>query len=726
MKKLGQKIILPTLLVFVVLLLVLAQPKEVSAVTGSVTQANMRMSIVNGTAFADFSSAGALAPYIGLKITIKDSANKTLVGYIKAVGTGETYGSELLTNAGLDTTGAFSAIGATKSIITSGCQTGNCLQVTATAAYGTVFQDLAGTVTSGQLLLTSAYIKKGTETNSSTLEFSDINYSDLPPSFYVLPSTWTQYTRYYTARNTGTYHHNYGSATNGQTSIFDTASVKQVLTPSVTGVAITSTAGGPTYNWTSEDSGFNRNDASGYTYSIDTSPAYLVRPPNNLGLVGYWNFNEGNGTIAHDFSGNGNNGTLSGSPFPTWVAGKHGQALNLLTTGIATVNNSPSINLGTTETIAFWVKGATATSYGVLLQKSDYSTTGWAIQNSAGGDIAALYMRIDTSGGTAQGNACGGPSLANVLDNTWHHVVFVLNNGACTAYKDGVGNGGGTYTVGGGFANSAQPLMMLSGSGADTLDDVRIYNRALSASEVNTLYHEHTVIKKTPVGRITNGLVGYWTFDGQNTSWGSNTTNDVSGNGNTGTMTNMSTSTTPVPGVLGQAFNFDGSASYIAVPSSSSLTFGSGDFTLSAWIKANKARSDWRDIIAKYPGGATLQINKGGVACNDGVDTAGVIITNEGNNLIICGVKVVDDSIRHFVTYTRAGTTRTIYVDGAVDFSAVDVSVPSLSGSNEWDIGRLNGGSQNFNGTIDDVRAYSRALSAQEVKQLYVIGGGGK
>jgi len=51
-------------------------------------------------------------------------------------------------------------------------------------------------------------------------------------------------------------------------------------------------------------------------------------PPNNLGLVGYWKFDDGTGMQATDFSGNGNRGTLSGSTLPTWTSGKKGEALS--------------------------------------------------------------------------------------------------------------------------------------------------------------------------------------------------------------------------------------------------------------------------------------------------------------------------------------------------------------------------------------------------------------
>ena len=61
----------------------------ISIQTGSVTSANMRLSVANGNAFVDFTSAGTLTPYVGYKLVITDSSGtKQLVGYIKAAGTG--------------------------------------------------------------------------------------------------------------------------------------------------------------------------------------------------------------------------------------------------------------------------------------------------------------------------------------------------------------------------------------------------------------------------------------------------------------------------------------------------------------------------------------------------------------------------------------------------------------------------------------------------------------
>ena len=56
--------------------------------------------------------------------------------------------------------------------------------------------------------------------------------------------------------------------------------------------------------------------------------AAISKPPSNLGLVGYWSFNEGKGVTSTDYSGNGNKGTLIGMQGNPWVNGKLGKALS--------------------------------------------------------------------------------------------------------------------------------------------------------------------------------------------------------------------------------------------------------------------------------------------------------------------------------------------------------------------------------------------------------------
>ena len=82
---------------------------------------------------------------------------------------------------------------------------------------------------------------------------------------------------------------------------------------------------------------------------------------------------------------------------------------------------------------------------------------------------------------------------------------------------------------------------------------------------------------------LSNGLVGYWPLDGSVTNWNTNTTADVSGNGNTGTLVSLATTSAPVAGKIGQALKFDGSTSYVSIGDVAPLKI-TGAISTSAWI----------------------------------------------------------------------------------------------------------------------------------------------
>ena len=217
------------------------------------------------------------------------------------------------------------------------------------------------------------------------------------------------------------------------------------------------------------------------------------------GLVGYWTFDgpsiDWRKNQVADLSGNGNTGSLVGmSTSSSGVAGKIGQALKGSNDSYTAIANSSSINLGTTETIAFWIKGLATDAFGSFLRKSDFST-GWDVQNNTANNNQDIYVRMDTSGGSNQYQACGsgggGTAAPKVLDGNWHHVVIMFNNGTCVAYKDGSRSSSGTYVAGTGFANASADLLLVNPPIAQSVsyDDVRIYNRALSAQEVQQLYN---------------------------------------------------------------------------------------------------------------------------------------------------------------------------------------------------------------------------------------------
>ncbi len=194
-------------------------------------------------------------------------------------------------------------------------------------------------------------------------------------------------------------------------------------------------------------------------------------------LVGWWKLDDGSGITATDSSGNGNNGTISGSP--NWLAGKLGGALQFNGTDCyINAGNGTSLNQFTNEiSITFWLKtpGFT-TTFATVISKGDGA---WRMGRNAGGNV--LHM------GYTGTNYFDGSKT--VTDNEWHHCAGIYNGTTATIYVDGVADttntatvqipNGGTYNVLIG-QNEQQTGRYLTG----TLDDVRLYKKALTVEEL--------------------------------------------------------------------------------------------------------------------------------------------------------------------------------------------------------------------------------------------------
>jgi hypothetical protein len=247
-----------------------SSPGVITLASGSVTSSNTKLSAADGTAFVDFSTANVLTDYVPYKgkLTITDSTGKKLVGYIKAAGTGETLGANVLTNGDMESfTGWTQGRGALSAETTDkieGAQSGK-FTLTYTTGYFTkqpawspdCLYAIDGFIKN--LTIDTMYIEVGPLGNRKRI---------FPRS--VPPSTWTEFSGYYTPPTSSATSMFLGYGLSGNAWLTDNVTIKQVLTPSTTGVTITSTPDGSTYNWESQESGFNYNDESGYTYAITT------------------------------------------------------------------------------------------------------------------------------------------------------------------------------------------------------------------------------------------------------------------------------------------------------------------------------------------------------------------------------------------------------------------------------------------------------------------------
>ena len=450
-----------------------------------------------------------------------------------------------------------------------------------------------------------------------------------------------------------------------------------------------------------------------FVVAKNADAAVLKRPPNNLGLVGYWSFNEGTSTIATDFSGNGNRGVLTNIANPPtstsgWTNGKIGQALNFDgSNDFVTIPDASSLKPVTTISYSAWVYPRAIGSAQSIFEKGNTNTAGYALVITSGGKFCPA---IKTTSGHMQGS-----SNTNVQLNTWQHIAATYDGTTLTFYLNGVKDtlitaGCGILNNTGDITHDTSALTFGMRTGATLpfdglIDDVRIYNRVLNADEVKALYDSGAVKHTTPNNL---GLVGYWSFN-EGTS---TIATDFSGNGNRGVLTNIANPPTATSGWAngkrGKALNFDGSDDSVDI----ATTTLSGQFTVSLWWK-NADNAGTRIAIGTDA---------------DGSGTTQKIGGNLGN-LFVRIVSSSDSTIAlpsqdawHFFVVTRDASNK---VDLYVDNGAANRLFANAAQTGDFTpsrIGSAGTANQEFNGLIDDVRIYNRALGADEVKALYNSG----
>lgn len=212
------------------------------------------ISVVDGTAFVTNPSVD-LTPYLGCRITLVDTAGLSLIGWVKAKGTGETY-LETVVNGDMELTTSWPNLGSPTVNERSSEQAHGgtySRKITATWPNG-CYQSSPAPVT-GALYTGSFwyYLSSGT-----TLFYTYPNATWL--NKYSPTTTWTQATMGYSTRIGGGYV--MFSPTGEKTAYIDDVSILKVLTPSATGVTITNSPGGSVFNWAAKHPSFNPNSAT--------------------------------------------------------------------------------------------------------------------------------------------------------------------------------------------------------------------------------------------------------------------------------------------------------------------------------------------------------------------------------------------------------------------------------------------------------------------------------
>ena len=337
----------------------------------------------------------------------------------------------------------------------------------------------------------------------------------------------------------------------------------------------------------------------------------------------------------------------------------------------------------------------------------------------------AIYFNLDGGNGTLEFAMYYGGwnklrSTFQLNTGQWYYVVATWDGttdaGSQKLYIDGVLNNSnaapGTtyYDPNATFTIGAQTTAIHQLDGK--LDDVRIYDTAITADYIKLLYNAGAGTEDENVQH--HNLVSHWLM---NDDLATTAVLDTTGVNN-GVLTNAgNTEDVSVAGKINKALDFDGSNDYVAMPAAAATAIhGLEEASISLWVK--------KDVLANY---GLLQLS--GFS-----DANGILYPYTNNNRVYLDVFKtarfgpinLDSSVlewHHLVITTKPGAGGyKVYQNGNLCYSNTGEATVATNYGN-FTIG-LNSGNRYCDGKIDDVRIYNTALTPYYVKLLYNNGAG--
>ena len=439
---------------------------------------------------------------------------------------------------------------------------------------------------------------------------------------------------------------------------------------------------------------------------FDAASQVSTQPP--AGMVGWW---PGDGN-ANDIVG-GNHGTLENGT--TFATGKVGEAFSL--DGVDDYVSAPFTYEGP-FTVDFWLKADVAS-------QAVYTS---AFASSTPGNYNPFFqIDFDLSGnyrfhgGNDDLHVNIGPATTGS-----QHVGVTYDGSTVTTYLNGE------------FQNSAiwaGPTLRFEtakiGMNRDNaksfgglIDEVEIFNRALGAAEIRAIYNAGSAgkIKPQPIPP-PGGMVSWWPGDGN--------TDDIAGD-NLGVLQGGATY---APGIVDQAFSLDGVDDFVEAAQVTNLDGPSfTGLTIDAWIRPDTVAAG-HAVAGAYNSSVTkttyyLVIDGGKLNFSASWDpnwTVDFFVATSSSDIPV-------GQWTHVAGTWSGGNDVKLYIDGVEDMGAIvnapnvfatlgDTNVPIKIGaltniSNE--LGSF------FDGLIDEVEIFNRALTAGEIRAIYNAGSAGK
>ena len=355
-------------------------------------------------------------------------------------------------------------------------------------------------------------------------------------------------------------------------------------------------------------------------------------------------------------------------------------------------------------TVCIWFKKAHGSSFKALIDKGRDNYGAWTLCVDETANKVSFKAKIFYTSGVNQVIT----TSSNYNSNAWNFVCGVYDGAYLSIYLNGVLSnsayylhevGSNSYPITVGAANDGYNVNA-------NIGQAFIYGRALSAAEIQQLYHATKKKYLVEENIVTNGLI--LNLDpSKNTSYSGtgNTIYDLSGFGNTGTLTNgpvLSSSN-------GGSLIYDGTNDYTTIlhNSSQDLTY----ITVSAWFNFP---------TVPFSG---LGINKESafrlMSAESYTSTASGRLGGSWGTGVGPGSTTLKPNKWYQIVMTADGTTQKLYVNGVLDYSANNSALASVN-SNVLSFATYHFGASNFmNCQMAQVQIYNRALNQQEIQQNY-------
>lgn len=256
-------------------------------------------------------------------------------------------------------------------------------------------------------------------------------------------------------------------------------------------------------------------------YSYARTPAQIAWDYNQGKPIAHWKLNECTGTVANDSSGNANTGTITIGATGTnttagtcttsgsWFDGATGKFNSSLdfdgTDDYVQLANASSPNPTSDLTVSSWIKLASlanTTNYNIFAKQTWGSKLGFRLAIGGHGGCADLNcLFLGVGNGTTQTETTGsGVNLPDV--GTWHHVVGTFSSGSIKLYVDGKQRYTTTSTVTSIVNDAVAGRIGKHSTGSEyfpgQIDDVRIYNYALTPAQIKMVYNEGSSLRFGP------------------------------------------------------------------------------------------------------------------------------------------------------------------------------------------------------------------------------------